>query len=112
MGKGKDFTCEGTVGNGTVEINVTRTDDDGSMDWGITPLDIDKARSILPDTYEQKTGVELNTVTCPDQVPVGKGVAFTCTGVDANGVDITFDITQTDDQGNVDIEFNGPPPPQ
>lgn len=49
------------------------------------------------------------TVTCPKSQQAKAGAAFTCEAVLANGDKLSVLVTQKDDQGNVEFEFDGAP---
>lgn len=57
----------------------------------------------LAPAIEEVVGVPV-TVTCPDSVPIEKGLVTECTVSDGTQTK-TLVVTQTDDQGNVDWEI-------
>lgn len=64
-------------------------------------LDINKLEITV--ATEMRTQLNLSaepTVTCPDPVPIGQGLVFTCTA-ELYGDTADVRVTQTDDQGNV-----------
>jgi plastocyanin len=42
------------------------------------------------------------TVDCPDDIEVKAGATFTCTATGSSGTTVTIEVTQKDDQGNLD----------
>lgn len=55
---------------------------------------------------EERGGPEVTEVTCPDDVEAEAGATFECTAT-GDGVEWVVQVTQTDDQGNVEIEIAG-----
>ena len=45
------------------------------------------------------------TVSCPDQIEVGKGNDFRCTAEGEDGTTLTLQMTQVDDQASVTYEI-------
>jgi hypothetical protein len=61
----------------------------------------------LANDLSQKLNVQGFTVSCPDDVPAEAGGTFQCTATNPDGTQITLQVTQTDDQGNVTYEVTG-----
>ncbi len=78
--------CEASVGN---ELNTDRLESE-----------------IQTGIEEQNPGITIESVDCPDDVPLEQGHTFTCTARDDAGNTATVDVEQTDDQGNVRWELN------
>jgi Domain of unknown function (DUF4333) len=74
---------------------------------GEETLDTDDLQSTISSGLEEQVGVAPESVECPDDITVEEGSEFQCTGTAPNGDEFTIDVTQTDDEGN--IEFEVPP---
>jgi hypothetical protein len=74
---------------------------------GEETLDVDDLESTISSGLEEQVGVAPESVECPDDVTAEEGGEFECTGTAPNGDEFTIDVTQTDDEGN--IEFEVPP---
>lgn len=78
----------------------------GTACGGVTGYDIDEAQQVISDAaagaYPDAAPFE---VTC-DEPPAeaAAGATFSCAATDANGETYEFQVTGTDDEGNVDIE--------
>jgi len=75
-------------------LACTKTLDSGGLE--------DQIKSRLAETG----GPTVSSVTCPDDIKVQAGGTFTCTATDQNTT-YTIEVTQTDDQGKVDIRIVG-----
>lgn len=73
-------------------VGCTRTLDTGGLETQI--------QNLLPE----RGGPKLSQVSCPDGIKVEQGQSFVCTAR-GEGSTWTIRVTQTDDQGNVDIEI-------
>jgi uncharacterized protein DUF4333 len=47
------------------------------------------------------------TVTCPDDRPLQQGDTFQCQAMTTDGLNITFQVTQTDNAGHVHFQIVG-----
>jgi len=65
-------------------------------------LDTDGLESQLQADIEQQTSTTITSVTCPEDVKVEAGLSFDCTAEEEGGTTFTIEVTQRDDQGNVD----------
>jgi Domain of unknown function (DUF4333) len=76
----------------------------GAFLWfrGHVTLDTDKAAAEIGRITQQQFGVAPTDVRCPSDVPLEKGTATTCTAR-LEGQPTTYQVTQTDDKGNVRI---------
>jgi len=61
----------------------------------------------LAADLSQKLNEQGITVSCPDDVPAQAGGTFECTATTPDGKQITLQVTQTDDQGNVTYDVTG-----
>ncbi|SHK03737.1 protein of unknown function [Pseudonocardia thermophila] len=64
------------------------------------------AREITRITQETDDATPTN-IQCPSDVPFEKGRTFTCTAT-LKGIEVTYTITQNDDDGNVTINYRRP----
>jgi hypothetical protein len=74
---------------------------------GEETLDTDDLQQTISDGLEEQVGVAPESVECPDDITMEEGSEFECTGTAPNGEEFTIQVTQTDDEGN--IEFEVPP---
>jgi hypothetical protein len=65
-------------------------------------LDTDGLESQLQDDIERQTTTTITSVSCPEDVEVEAGRSFDCTAEEEGGATFTIEVTQRDDQGNVD----------
>jgi hypothetical protein len=69
-------------------------------------LDTSKLEDEIQSGIESKVqGVDVTSVSCPDDVEIKQGGKFTCTATASTGASRTVDVTMTDDQGNVHWEL-------
>jgi type 1 fimbria pilin len=68
-------------------------------------LDTPKLETEIERGLEEQTDVVVQSVDCPEDVPIQTGATFTCTATADDGSTATIDVRQTDDQGNVDWEL-------
>lgn len=68
-------------------------------------LDTPKLEAEVERGLEEQTGVVVQSVDCPEDVPIQVGAMFTCTATADDGSTATIDVRQTDDQGNVQWEL-------
>lgn len=69
-------------------------------------LDTDGLEDQIRSLMEERGGPAVTEVTCPDEIEVEAGATFECTAT-GDGVEWVVQVTQTDDQGNVEIEITG-----
>ena len=67
-------------------------------------LDTEGLETELKSQFEQQTDTVLTSVDCPADVDVETGGVFECTAEEESGATFTIQVTQTDDQGQVDWE--------
>jgi hypothetical protein len=67
-------------------------------------LDTDGLETELTTQIEAQTGSTITAVDCPADVEVETGGTFECTAEEDSGATFTIQVTQTDDQGNVEWE--------
>ena len=70
--------------------------------FGSKTLDKGDAEQQVSAASEQLTGAPAEGVSCPADVEVAQGGTFTCSAT-LEGQDISFTVTQKDEQGNVEI---------
>jgi hypothetical protein len=68
-------------------------------------LDVDKVEAEIVRATEA-TGLTPGSIRCPDDIPVAAGRVDTC-GAVVEGQQVTYTVTQSDDQGNVKINSSG-----
>ena len=72
----------------------------GSDDLNIPALEAEITRGI-----EDQTGIQVQSVDCPDTVPIEEGNTFTCTVTADDGTTGEVEVVQEDDEGNVTWEL-------
>ena len=70
--------------------------------FGSKTLDQSDAQKQVTSTAEGLIGVAPENVECPADIEVKTGGTFTCTGT-VDGQDVSFTVTQKDEDGNVEI---------
>ncbi|MGH2724858.1 MAG: DUF4333 domain-containing protein [Actinomycetota bacterium] len=73
--------------------------------FGGSKLDTDKIEAEVTRGIEDQTGVAVQSVDCPDDVELEAGNTFTCTVTAEDGSTGQVDVTQQDDEGNVEWEL-------
>jgi hypothetical protein len=68
-------------------------------------LDADKLELEVGRGIEEQTGIQVESVDCPDDVQIQAGDTFTCTVRAEDGSTAPVDVTQQDDEGNVTWEI-------
>jgi hypothetical protein len=68
-------------------------------------LDADKLELEVGRGIEEQTGIQVESVDCPDDVQIQAGDTFTCTVTAEDGSTAPVDVTQQDDEGNVTWEI-------
>jgi hypothetical protein len=71
--------------------------------FGTKILDSAKAEHLIAQATEDQAGVAPADVSCPSDIEAEAGATFTCTA-SLEGQPISFTVTQTDDDGNVDVD--------
>jgi hypothetical protein len=74
---------------------------------GESGLDMDKLEDSIFEGIEEQTGVELESVDCPDEMDQEEGLNFECKATATDGESVQVRVVQTDDEGNVDWEIIG-----
>lgn len=72
-----------------------------SFSTGGDSLDTDKLEREVVKGIKAQSNIDA-TVTCPDDVKIEAGDVFTCEARAADGTTATVNVTQKDDEGNVD----------
>lgn len=89
------------LGTGVLLTVASLSGCSASVSTGSSNLDINKLETMVASEMETQLNLSATpTVTCPDPVPIEQGNVFTCTA-ELNGDTIDVEVTQTDDQGNV-----------
>ena len=65
-------------------------------------LDTDGLEGELRSQAEEELNTTLTSVDCPADIEVEAGGSFDCAAQDESGVIWTLQVTQSDDQGNVE----------
>lgn len=71
--------------------------------FGTKVLDTAKAERLISQATEEQAGVAPTDVTCPSDIEAEAGATFTCSAT-LEGQPISFTVTQTDGDGNVEVE--------
>ena len=74
---------------------------------GKAELDVERAEAALKSRITRQTGVEIDTVRCPQDVEAQRGDTFRCVAVASNGQRARVEVTQRDDAGNVSWRLVG-----
>jgi len=69
-------------------------------------MDNDHLQQLVEQWLENNAQVTAN-VTCPNNEPIRQDTTFTCAAVTGDGLTLTVQVTETDNQGNVDLELQG-----
>lgn len=72
------------------------------MLFGTKILDSTEAEQLISQATEDQAGVAPTDVSCPSDIEAEAGATFSCTA-SLEGQPITFTVTQTDDDGNVEV---------
>jgi len=76
----------------------------GALVWfGSTTLDTAEAERQIAELTQDQTGVAPTDVSCPADIEAESGATFTCSA-SLEDQPISFTVTQTDDEGNVQID--------
>jgi hypothetical protein len=68
---------------------------------GDSNLDTAALESQMKETIGDRTGIPIESVTCPDDVKPEKGDTFRCTATTERGERVLLNVTQEDDEGAV-----------
>jgi len=71
--------------------------------FGTKTLDETQVEAEIVELTEQSAGVAPTGVECPDDIAVESGAVSSCTAT-LDGQPMTYSVTQTDAEGNVEIE--------
>lgn len=69
-------------------------------------LDTDGLEEQIRTLLEERGGPTVTEVTCPEDIEVEAGATFECAAT-GEGAEWVVQVTQADDQGNVEIEIVG-----
>jgi uncharacterized protein DUF4333 len=69
---------------------------------GDSNLDTGALESQMKDTLGDRTGIPIQSVTCPDDVKPEKGSSFRCTATTERGERVLLNVTQEDGEGAVE----------
>jgi hypothetical protein len=72
---------------------------------GARTLDVDSVVDEIGRVTQEAVGVSPDGVSCPAEIPASAGTVVDCTAA-LEGQPLTYRITQTDDQGGLDIAFS------
>ncbi|MDH4112868.1 MAG: DUF4333 domain-containing protein [Actinomycetota bacterium] len=67
-------------------------------------LDTDGLEGMLKTDIADQVQAVITAVDCPADVEVETGATFECTAEEESGTTFTIQVTQSDDQGNVEWE--------
>jgi Domain of unknown function (DUF4333) len=68
-------------------------------------LDTEGLEGQLATQIEDEIDTTITSVECPEDVDVESGATFTCTAEEESGAALEIQVTQSDDQGNVEWEL-------
>jgi hypothetical protein len=68
-------------------------------------LDMEELEENIDTEFESQTGVALTSIDCPEEMDQEEGLNFTCDVTTEDGDELVIDVTQTDDEGNVEWEL-------
>lgn len=68
-------------------------------------LDTDGLEGELRSQAEERFNITLTSVDCPADIEVEAGGTFTCDAKQGSGATFTLQVTQSDDQGNVEWDL-------
>ena len=71
--------------------------------FGTKTLDSAQAERLISQATEEQSGVMPTDVSCPQDIEAEAGATFTCSA-SLEGQPISFTVTQTDDDGNVQVD--------
>jgi hypothetical protein len=70
---------------------------------GSVTYDKAKVQSAVSDVLTKQAGVQVQSVKCPDNAKIAKGVVIDCVATLVGGDTVRFTATETDDQGHVHV---------
>ena len=70
-------------------------------------LNDDQLEQTITQQFQAQTNVALTAIDCPSDRPLQTGDTFTCSATTELGESLTINVTQTDDQGNVNWTVAG-----
>lgn len=97
--EGDTFTCEAQEPDGSFEILVEQTDDEGNVSARRKSIDPAEIEAKIAASIRAFSSLEI-TVECPDDIEVGEGKSFECEASSERGSQ-TITVTQQDDFGTV-----------
>ena len=116
---GEQFSCTGTNERDIEleidgKVNAVESDDNIRFRWDVVSatapgeLYSDAAKRSL----EQQSGRPLNSVSCPDRIPIKRGAEVGCTVETADGetVDATLILTDLDGGFRIEVDQSGSTP--
>jgi len=68
---------------------------------GTANLDPSRLEKDIKSGIAQRTGLQITSVSCPNDVKAKKGATFRCAVTTAKGERATVEVTQEDDNGRV-----------
>ena len=71
---------------------------------GTTRIDAGKSERFIRSVVSGQVGARVASVTCPENVDVEKGATFTCAVRGTDGSKGSVEVTQKDDDGNVQVD--------
>jgi hypothetical protein len=71
--------------------------------FGTKTLDSAKAEHLISQATEDQSGVRPTDVSCPSDIEAEAGATFSCSA-SLEGQPISFTVTQSDDDGNVEVD--------
>ncbi len=78
----------------------------GILGSGPGKIDHRKVETAITDGLKAN-GITMRAVTCPADMPLKQGAGFQCTGIDPDGQNITFNVTEKDNHGTVEWTLVG-----
>lgn len=112
-----EFECTLVVeGNRTFRVNVKQTDDDGNVSWSV-PQILDPtvlAETLAAKVRERAEGGEVEVDCGTRSILADKGATFTCAVRPAEGPELSFTATVTDDDVSLswDVQAAGEAAPE
>jgi hypothetical protein len=88
-------------GGKTTRIRVTEIDDRGTFKWTTTVILADRVVAQLKPQVEAQTGKSVQSIDCPDGMPLAVGTSFDCHVSFIDGSSLALFVSQSDAQGNL-----------
>lgn len=99
---GYTFDCTLTYDGGkTTPIRITETDEQGTFTWATTVILADVVVAQVKPEVEAQTGKSVESMACPDALPLAAGTSFDCQVTFVDGSTMAIPVSQTDDQGHL-----------